>query len=142
MAQHISGAYGKQEFLLEAWIQADDTQLNMSFYNSFGTSLGDLVFREAEISFDSAFFPSSFRPEYIVADFQFCFYRAEALSGALKDLGLTLAVEYRSAQAAEKTEIRTISEAQKTLIEIKKTQTAVEYTNYIRGYTYTLWGAF
>ncbi|MDR1932595.1 MAG: DUF3261 domain-containing protein [Spirochaetales bacterium] len=142
MAQHISGAYGKQKFLLEAWIQADDTRLNMSFFNGLGTAVGDLVFRETEISFDSVFFPSSFKPEYIVADFQFCFYRAEALSPALEKCGLSLLVEHRGAQAGEKTELRIISDAQKPVIEIEKTQAFVRYTNYMRGYTYTLEGEF
>jgi hypothetical protein len=137
MPQQISGVYGKREMVLEAWVQADDTKIDITLFSSLGAGIGEVVFREGSASFSSPLFPSRIKPEYIIADFQFCFYRAESLSRALKEGGLTLRVEQGAGR-----EIRTIAEGKKTVIVIEKTEKAVRYTNYLRGYAYTLAGNF
>jgi hypothetical protein len=150
MAQRISGSYGGAEFIMDAWVRADETRIAMAFFNSLGATMGDLSFSEGTLSFSSSFLPSSVKAEYIVADFQFCFYRPGALSRALKNGGLRLSVESgirpdgsgaasREEWAGER---RTIYEGDKRIIEIEKTASLVRYTNYLRGYAYTLEGAF
>jgi hypothetical protein len=150
MAQRISGSYGKADFIMDAWVRADETRIAMVLFNSLGTTMGDLSFDEGALSFSSPFLPSSIRAEYIVADFQFCFYRPDALSRALKNCGLRLSVEpgihpegsgvaSREEGAGER---RTIYEGDKRIIEIEKNASFVRYTNYLRGYAYTLEGAF
>jgi hypothetical protein len=142
MAQRISGAWGEREFILDAWVQADEARLSMNFMNSFGADVGELSYRAAGISLSSAYLPSSLKPEYIVADFQFCFYRAAPLSHALEDLGLALSVERRAASGGGWMEVRVLSEGGKPIAEIEKNKDVIRYTNYLRGYSYTISGDF
>lgn len=136
MVQHIRGRYGDQELVLDAWVSADETGVTMAFFNSLGVGMGDLSFNRTGITFTSSLLPST-HPEYIIADFQCCFYRTEALAAALKRIGLSLTVERGPAG-----ETRTIFEGSRPLITIEKTASAVRYTNYLRGYAYTLEGSF
>jgi hypothetical protein len=137
MPQQITGTYGNQEFVMQAWVSADEYGVTMSLFNGFGASLGELSFTETGISLVSGVFPASAKPEYIIADFQFCFYRADALSHALKSCGLTLETR-RNGQ----TEIRTIRERKEKIVEIEKTSEMIRYTNHLRKYAYTLEGVF
>ena len=83
-------------------------------------------------------FPPSFRAEYLAADFQFCFYRPEALREALAKCGLAFEL---LDDAVSRTEIRRIREGKQIIIEIEKTADLVHYRNFLRGYAYTLAGA-
>jgi hypothetical protein len=142
MAQQITGSYGEREWVVEAWVRADETQISMTFFNSFGGTLGDLSFRDGEIYFTSDFLPASLKPEYIAADFQFCFYKPEALASALEDAGLTLAIERIVTEDGDFRETRTVFDRKDRIIDIEKTGSSVTYTNHVRGYAYTLEGAF
>jgi hypothetical protein len=138
MAQRVFGAWGKQEFVFDSWVQADAAHIHMTFMNSFGAGMGDLLFSGEGLSLTSTVFPSSLKPEYIAADFQFCFYRADTLARALKDAGLDLEIS----RPNDAVEVRVIREGDQRIIEIEKTRGAVRYTNYLRGYSYTLRGEF
>jgi hypothetical protein len=140
--QRITGAYGKQEFSIDAWVMADDREITMAFFNSMGTGLGELSFNEGGIAFSSAVFPVSFKPEYIIADFQLCFYRSDAVSRALENCGLNFRVEQRIDDGGEAVETRVVSEGKKNIIEIEKRKTSARFTSHIRGYGYTLEGDF
>jgi hypothetical protein len=141
MPQQITGSYGAQEFVLDAWVKADEHEIYMAFFNSLGTNMGELSFREDGISFSSAFFPAALKPEYIAADFQFCFFRADTLAKALKDSGLSFSLEIRDTPEARE-EVRTVHRGRERIIEIVKTGESVRYTNFLRGYRYVLRGAF
>jgi hypothetical protein len=142
MVQRISGVYGKQELVMEAWVKADETQILITLLSSFGNTLGELVFRGQDILFSSDFFPPSVKPEYIAADFQFCFYRADVLEKALAGAGLAFTVDRRIDKDGEHLETRTIIEDGGEIITIEKKAAMVRYTNHLRGYTYTLEGDF
>jgi hypothetical protein len=136
MAQHITGTYGGQEFILDAWTEADENRVTMAFFNTLGVGMGDLSFGGEGLFFSSAFLPPQLKAEYIVADFQFCFYRAEAVEAALKQARLSFTVE----KTADGREIRTIFEGNTPIIKIEKGTALVVYTNYLRRYAYTLEG--
>jgi hypothetical protein len=142
MPQQITGNYGEKEFVMDAWVLADAQGINMMLLNSFGAGMGELDFREEAISFSSPFLPASIKPEYIIADFQFCFYRVDALASALKSCGLTLTTELRFTGNEGPVEVRIITDGKKNIIEIEKTKTAVRYRNRLRGYAYILGGQF
>ena len=141
-AQQVSGTYGSQEFIMEAWVRSDESGIDMALYNSFGADMGNFSFNDQGVSFYSPVFPASFKAEYLAADFQFCFYRPGALEQALKKSGLVFELAGGSGTNGEYTEIRRISEGKKTIIHIEKSGNMVRYTNYLRGYAYTLAGIF
>jgi hypothetical protein len=137
MPQQIAGTYRNQEFLMETWVLADTRGVHIALFSSFGASLGELSFTESEIRFDSGVFPAEVKSEYIVADFQLCFYQPELLTQALKTCGLTLAVRREG-----RTEVRTIYEKRKIIAEIEKKPEMIRYTNRFREYEYILRGDF
>jgi hypothetical protein len=143
MPQQVTGRYGEQEFIIDCWVQANEQGITIALFNSFGTEAGYLAFTDGAVSFFSSVFPPNLRAEYIVADFQFCFYRVDLLSQALKDSGLTLVVEIRDGiEEKESQEVRTIFAGKKPVVEIVKTESAVSLKNFLRDYSYTLQGMF
>ena len=61
-------------YFLNAWLKADKTEMEIILFNELGANMGELMYREGMVNFSSPVFPKSLRPEYIVADFQLCFY--------------------------------------------------------------------
>ena len=133
MAQHISASFQGQDFLMMAWVKADETVIEMTLLSELGTNIGELSYRDEQISFSSEVFPSALKPEYIIADFQLCFYDTAALTRALKNCGM--AIEAGGT-------IRRIFWKNRLIYEIEKSNNKVRLTNHLRGYTYTLEGDF
>ena len=137
-AQQISVRYDGQEFTMDAWVKADGNGIEMALFNAMGVSMGDFSFRDDGVSLNSPVFPPSFKAEYMAADFQLCYFRQEALSRALGEIGLSLDVIGGGDENGLPTEIRRIGENGRTIIEIEKTGNEIRYTNFLRGYGYTL----
>jgi len=133
MAQHISAVYNGQRFYFSSWVLADENRLDMSLFNELGAAMGELSYSEGVVSLSSAVLPKSIKPEYIVADFQLCFYDPDLLGMALKDCGLVLETQNNR---------RCVFERKSLIIEIEKTSDAVKLVNHLRGYSYTLEGDF
>jgi len=133
MAQRISALYNGQRFFFGAWVLADENGIDMSLFNELGAAMGELSYKEGVVSLSSAVFPQSVKPEYIVADFQLCFYDPGLLGKALKDCGLVLETQNN---------LRRIFEGKNLIIEIEKTSGAVKLVNRLRCYSYTLEGEF
>ena len=133
MEQHISASYQSRDFLIVAWVKADETGIEMTLLNELGNNMGELSYRDGTISFSSMVFPSSMKPEYIIADFQLCFYNASLLNPALEECGLIMETSGST---------RRILKGSELIYEIEKNNEAVKLTNHLRGYTYTLDGDF
>jgi len=133
MAQYISALYSGQRSYFSAWVLADENGIDMSLFNELGAAMGELSYREGAASMSSTVLPESIKPEYIVADFQLCFYDPDLLSKALKGCGLVLETENNH---------RRVFEGRRLIIEIEKTSGAVKLVNYLRNYSYILEGEF
>jgi len=137
MAQSISALYNGDEFYFNAWVKAGDGFIEMVLLSEMGAEIGRLVFNGGSISFTSSVFPSRIKPEYIIADFELCFFSAAALLPALKQTGLDFTSEKSGG-----TELRRILEKGKTIVQIEKTASSVTFSNELRGYSYTIMGNF
>jgi len=133
MAQRILAEYEGRDYFFNAWVKADEAGIEMILLNELGVNMGELSYQKELISFSSAIFPKSLKPEYIIADFQLCFYNIPALNHALENCGLSL--EYTGNR-------RRILQGKTVIIEIEKNRNAVKLVNHLRGYTYTLEGNF
>jgi len=140
-AQRLTGAFGSQKFVLEAWVRADESGIDMDFYNSLGAGMGSFSFNDTAVSLNSPVFPQNLKAEYLAADFQFCFYKPHALQRALEIAGLAFEISQGNDNGAN-TETRSITAGKETVIEIKKTENQIRYANLLRGYSYLLEGAF
>jgi len=133
MAQRISASWQSKNYFFNAWIKADETGIEMALLNELGARMGELSYRDGQVFFSSPVFPPLLKPEYIVADFQLCFYSASALRQALEDCGLSFENTGNS---------RRILQGKTVIIEIEKNQNTVSLVNHVRGYAYTLEGNF
>jgi len=133
MAQQISASYKGMKFFLNAWVIADETGMEMVLLNELGARMGDLSYRNGQVSFSSPMVPSVLKPEYIVADFQISFYNTAALRQALNDCGLSFEDTGNS---------RRIFKGKTIVIEVEKDRNTVTLVNHRLGYTYTLEGDF
>jgi len=131
MAQLVSASWQGRDYFLNAWVKADETGMEMTLLNELGANMGTLTYREGLVSFSSPVFPPSLKPEYIVADFQFCFYNTFALRQALENCGFSFENTGSS---------RRILKGKTVIIEIEKNNNTVKLTNHLRGYAYTLEG--
>ena len=133
MPQLVSASYGGQDYFINAWVQADETGITMTMVNELGANMGELSYRSGAVSFSSPVFPPSLGTEYIVADFQLCFYSVPALRAALADCGLL----FETTETA-----RRVLQGKKVIIEITKSGSMIKLVNHLRGYAYTLEGDF
>ena len=137
MVQSVSAVFrGKDEFF-NVLVMADKNAIEMIFLNELGASVGELSYRDGAVHFSSTVIPNvvikSFRMEYVIADYQLCFYNPFLLGQSLKDCGLVLETIDGS---------RRILSGNEVIIEINKTDSAVELVNHQWGYNYILEGDF
>jgi len=132
-SQLISASYGGQNFYFNAWVQADENGMDLSLFNEMGASMGELSYKNGAINFTSQVFPKNLSPEYIVADFQLCFYNPIMLKKALEQCGLILEISGST---------RRVLNGKTLIVEIEKTQNMVRLVNHLRRYAYTLEGQF
>jgi len=133
MEQRISASWKGYEFSFNTWVKADETETEMILMSELGVSMGKLSYRNGMLSLSSSVIPKAMKPEYILADFQLCFYSADALRQAIEDCGLI----FENSENG-----RRILQGKKVIIDIEKSENAVVLINNYRGYTYTLEGDF
>lgn len=137
MVQYLSFEFREQNYFIIAWVKADENAIEMSFFNELGAGIGELSYTEGAVHFSSDVIPRValryIRPEYIIADFQLCFYEPVILGKALEESGLVLEIDNGN---------RRILNGNELIIEILKTDNSVKLTNHLRGYSYAMEGDF
>ena len=137
MVQFFSYEFGGQSYFFNSWVKANENEIEMAFFNELGTNMGELSYRNGLVNFSSPVFQKSvmqyIKPEYIIADFQLCFYDQFLLSNSLNDIGLVLEVNDGN---------RRVFSGNEVLIDIKKTENTVKLVNNLRGYAFGLEGDF
>ena len=133
MAQYISVSFQNQNLIFSSWVKADETGIEMNLLSELGTNMGEIAYRDGAIFFSSPVLPAALKPEFIIADFQLCFYNPLLLSRALENCGLVL--ETGGA-------FRRILKGKTLIYEIEKNSGEVKLTNHLRGYSYILQGDF
>lgn len=132
--QLIVGSFGSSEFAMQVYLQADAAGFSLFLLNDFGTNMGTLSYDGMRVRFDSSLFPKGLKAEYIAADLQFAYYRPEAISDALSEIGLRFDVLVDS----DGTEVRRIMDKEKCIEEIRRGAGTTVITNFLRDYRYHL----
>ncbi len=130
----FNGSFGDTKFSMQAYIYSDDAEMEVVLLNEFGAGMGTLFYADDSVELDSALFPSSLKPEYIVADFQNAFYDAQALKSNYESNGLSFTVAVDS----QGRELRQILNKGTVIESIEKFGGVTTITNRLRGYTYIL----
>lgn len=130
----LQGKFAQNAFTVQAYMQADSNGIFITLLNDFGTDMGNLSYTGEKLAFDSAVFPQALKPQYIVADIQFAYYKADDVQTRLAGAGLGFTCEKRD----DGTEVRRITDGSKVIEEITKTSGSVRIVNSLRGYEYDL----
>jgi hypothetical protein len=142
--QLISASFNGRDYFLNAWVKADREALNMTLINELGANMGELSYRNGSVSFSSPVLFLPFKPEFIIADFQFCFYQSRPLFQSLK-YGDLFFEEMKTNRFEDTWTFRRIllGDQKTKIISIeKKSRNVIEVVNHLWGYTYTMEGDF
>lgn len=137
MFQQVVGSYSGQNFQMDAFLILNQDEINVTLMNSFGTTMGTLLYTPSTMEFETALFPASIKPAYIIFDFQLCFYPVEELKRELEDSGLSINLTKDDSQ-----ELREIRDKDRLIISILKENEKIQYVNNERNYSYTIYGDF
>jgi hypothetical protein len=133
-AQLLEGTYGNQSFSLESWTIANDSLISISLFNSIGASFGSLFYSKDSLFFNSSFIKSKqIKPQYIVTDFQLCFYKTEPLQKMYSKHGLLF---FENIQ--KETIIRGVIDQKDTIIKITNNPEMTLFKNHLRNYEYRI----
>ncbi len=131
--QLMEGHYGSQSYSFEAYVKADAERITMIAFSGFGTQVYSLTYRDSGIDFTAVPFAGPLHPEYLVADFQLCYFPAKAVASMVDAAGLSFS-ETPSADGW----IREVRDGTKTILSIARRGTTIELENRLRGYGYTI----
>lgn len=140
MPQHIVGEFHKPDgstdsFEADSWVRANDSVLLVVLFSGFGTTIGEISYFHDSVKVESSLMNvEKMKAEYLLADFQICFYPLEPLQKNFEQAGFEFSETRSGAENADF--VRTLSENGKTILTAKKTGTEIRLVNDLRGYSY------
>ena len=148
MPQHIAGNFTKPDgstdsFEADSWVRANDSILSITMFTGFGTTLGEITYERDSVKAESSVLDvTKMKAEYLVADFQVCFYPFAALKENFEKVGFTF-VESRDASAdgevsAAGDYVRTLKEGDRVILVATKKAREVSLVNELRKYSYRI----
>ena len=148
MPQHIAGSFTKPDgstdsFEADSWVRANDSILSITMFTGFGTTLGEITYERDSVKAESSVLDvTKMKAEYLVADFQVCFYPFAALKENFEKAGFTF-VESRDASAdgdvsAAGDYVRTLKEGDRVILVATKKAREVSLVNELRKYSYRI----
>ncbi len=148
MPQHIAGNFTKPDgstdsFEADSWVRANDSILSIVMFTGFGTTLGEITYERDSVKAESSVLDvTKMKAEYLVADFQVCFYPFAALKENFEKAGFTF-VEARDASAdgdvsAAGDYVRTLKEGDRVILVATKKAREVSLVNELRKYSYRI----
>lgn len=148
MPQHIAGNFTKPDgstdsFEADSWVRANDSILSITMFTGFGTTLGEITYERDSVKAESSVLDvTKMKAEYLVADFQVCFYPFAALKENFEKAGFTF-VESRDASAdgdvsAAGDYVRTLKEGDRVILVATKKAREVSLVNELRKYSYRI----
>ena len=140
MPQRIEGKFQKSDgssdsFEADSWVRANDSVLSITLFTGFGTTLGEITYARDSVKAESSVMNvAKFKTEYLIADFQICFYPFEALQKNFEQAGFAF-TENRSG-AGNADFVRTLSENGKVILTATKKGSELHLVNELRHYSY------
>ena len=148
MPQHIAGSFTKPDgstdsFEADSWVRANDSILSITMFTGFGTTLGEITYERDSVKAESSVLDvTKMKAEYLVADFQVCFYPFAQLKVNFEKAGFTF-VESRDASADGEVStagdyVRTLKEGDRVILVATKKAREVSLVNELRKYSYRI----
>lgn len=127
--QYFEGAFAQRKFSSLLYLHADSSQIRILMLSEMGVEIGSIVYDGETCSMQSAFFPKTMKPEYIILDLQNTYCSADALYEHYRKYSLDF---------AEEGNVRTLSKDGKVIEQITRNGKSILINNILRNYTYTL----
>lgn len=135
--QHLEGTFSKADgtesrFEGDSWVQANDTILTVMLFSGFGATIAELTYAKDSVSFSSSVMNvEKMKAEYVLADFQTCFYPYESLRNNFERSGF----EFEERRNGDDF-VRTLSENGTTILKVEKKGPEIILVNELRHYNY------
>jgi hypothetical protein len=133
-AQRIEAIHNGETSLFEAWVMANDTILSVTLFGSMGATIAEVNYTSDSLFFSSRIMDTEkIKPQYIIADFQLCFYETEKVRKVIEASHL----EFEETIQGDESR-RIISTEGKKIITIERNKNEIHLTNHLRGYEYRI----
>ncbi|MDD7200885.1 MAG: DUF3261 domain-containing protein [Sphaerochaetaceae bacterium] len=134
-AMHLlAGSYKDRSFNLNAYVCADSGMISVTVMTTMGNTIATLSYEGESITkATSAINGVPFPAEYFFFDFQFCFYRADALKELFDAAGLSFTEEEKDGVIR-----RTLTDGSRVVATVDKSEAGISFSNQLRGYSYTI----
>ena len=119
-------------------MRANGSILSITLMGSFGVTIAELTYANDSVSFASSVIDvEKMKPEYVLADFQACFYPFDALHKNFDKFGFDFD-ELRTAGSGEPPPDfeRTLTDNGKVILRIVRKANEIELVNELRHYKY------
>lgn len=132
--QQMTGTYGEKNFSGESWMLLNDSVVHMMLFSSMGNTIAELVYTNDSLAFNSKWMNAEkMKPEYIIADIQFCYYPAPVLEKNFKAAGFAFA-ENQNGDIL----FRTLSDGNTLILKMEKSGNKIRLENVLRHYSYQI----
>lgn len=130
--QNMTGAYGDKKFSAESWMLLDSASMRIMLFSSMGNTLAEISYTQDSITFESRWMDAKkIKPEYILADIQFCYYPTNVLKENFERADL----EFSEVELSDR-KVRTLSESGREILRMEKIGNRISLKNELRKYSY------
>lgn len=139
MAQHLRGEFTQQDGSLksfegDSWVRANDTTLSIMLFSGFGTTIAEITYGKDSVHFESSVMDvEKMKAEYVLADFQVCFYPYKALKDNFEEAGF---VFEESRSGANLDYVRTLKDGNTLVLTAERKGKEITLVNSLRHYSY------
>lgn len=132
--QNMTGYYGERKFSAESWMLIDSLSIRLMLFGAMGNTIAEVAYTKDSICFESRWMDAQkVKPEYILADVQFCYYPAEVLKENFRSAKL----EFSETRENERI-VRTLSENGRVILRMEKVGNRISLKNELRNYGYQI----
>jgi hypothetical protein len=139
MPQHLRGEFTQQDGSLksfegDSWVRANDTILSIMLFSGFGTTIAEITYGKDSVHFESSVMDvEKMKAEYVLADFQVCFYPYKALKDNFEEAGF---VFEESRGGANLDYVRTLKDGNTLVLTAERKGKEITLVNSLRHYSY------
>ena len=147
MPQHLRGEFTQQDGSLksfegDSWVRANDTTLSIMLFSGFGTTIAEITYGKDSVHFESSVMDvEKMKAEYVLADFQVCFYPYKALKDNFEEAGFVFE-ESRGGSNGGANDgtaldyVRTLKDGNTLVLTAERKGKEITLVNSLRHYSY------
>jgi len=142
MPQHLRGEFTQKDGSLksfegDSWVRANDTTLSIMLFSGFGTTIAEITYGKDSVHFESSVMDvEKMKAEYVLADFQVCFYPYKALKDNFEEVGFVFE-EVRGGTNGDASDyVRTLKDGNTLVLTAERKGKEIMLVNSLRHYSY------